>query len=195
MKLPMPSAALVQRVRIAWFRRQWSCADVRGAPELRAPLLLAGPGTISFESGVVFGWEQGPGYFSGYSYVEARAPGSRVTFGEGTHLNNGAVIVSEGPGVSIGRRCLVGSGVTIYDSDFHSLEPEARHAGAQGMAAVAIEDDVFLGTGAIVLKGVTVGAGSVVGAGAVVVADVPPRSVVAGNPARAAGSSAAAPAA
>ena len=55
------------------------------------------------------------------------------------------------------------------------------------MAAVAIEDDVFLGTGAIVLKGVTVGAGSVVGAGAVVVADVPPRSVVAGNPARAAG--------
>jgi acetyltransferase-like isoleucine patch superfamily enzyme len=187
MQLPMPSAALVQRVRIAWFRRQWTCADVRGAPELRAPVVLAGPGTISFEGGVAFGWEQGPGFFSGYSYVEARAPASRVAFGEGTHLNNGAAIVSEGPGVSIGRRCLIGTGVTIYDSDFHSLDAEARHAGAQGMAAVVIEDDVFLGTKVIVLKGVTVGAGSVVGAGAVVVADVPPKAVVAGNPARAGG--------
>jgi acetyltransferase-like isoleucine patch superfamily enzyme len=49
---------------------------------------------------------------------------------------------------------------------------------------VIIEDDCFIGRGAMVLMGVTVGRGSIVGAGAVVTADVPPGSVVAGNPAR-----------
>ena len=45
-------------------------------------------------------------------------------------------------------------------------------------------NDVFIGTRAIILKGVTIGAGAIVGAGAVVAKDVPPYSVVVGNPAR-----------
>ena len=48
-----------------------------------------------------------------------------------------------------------------------------------------IGDDVFVGMEALVLKGVTIGDGAVVGAGAVVTQDVPPRTVVAGNPAQA----------
>ncbi|MGF1465837.1 MAG: acyltransferase [Sandaracinaceae bacterium] len=51
-------------------------------------------------------------------------------------------------------------------------------------APVRIEDDADLGTGAIVLPGVTVGRGAIVGAGAVVTKDVAPYAVVAGNPAR-----------
>jgi acetyltransferase-like isoleucine patch superfamily enzyme len=47
-----------------------------------------------------------------------------------------------------------------------------------------IGDDVFVGMEALVLKGVTIGDGAVVGAGAVVTQDVPPRAVVAGNPAQ-----------
>ncbi|GGW77084.1 acetyltransferase-like isoleucine patch superfamily enzyme [Streptomyces albaduncus] len=47
-----------------------------------------------------------------------------------------------------------------------------------------IEDDVWIGAGAVILPGVTVGRGSVVGAGSVVTADVPPMTVVAGTPAR-----------
>jgi len=46
-----------------------------------------------------------------------------------------------------------------------------------------IEDDVFVGMEALILKGVTIGEGAVVGTGAVVMQDVPPRTVVAGNPA------------
>jgi acetyltransferase-like isoleucine patch superfamily enzyme len=157
---------------------------VDGTPRLVAPALLAGAGSISFSAAVTLGWEQGPGFFSGYTYIEARNPSSVVAFGASTHLNNCVTIVSEGPGVKIGERCVVGPGVHIYDSDFHAIDASVRSVAAPAMAAVNIADDVFIGSNAIVLKGVTVGAGSVVGAGALVTADVPERSVVGGNPAR-----------
>ena len=87
--------------------------------------------------------------------------------------------------ISIGDRVLVGGNVSIMDFDFHPLTPEGRaedlNAGAA--APIVIEDDVFVGMEALILKGVTVGTGAVVGAGAVVAQDVPPRTVVAGNPA------------
>lgn len=51
-------------------------------------------------------------------------------------------------------------------------------------ADIVIEDDVWIGAGSIILKGVTVGEGSVIGAGSVVTKDVPPYAVVAGNPAK-----------
>ncbi len=180
----MTAAALVQRLRIAWYRRLWSAAEVRGRPQLRSPAVLAGAGTVTFHGEVIVGWEQGPGFLSGYSYVEARNPGAEIAFGEGTHLNNGVTVVSEQPGISIGRRCVIGPGVHIYDSDFHSLDAVDGRAAPPARGRVEIGDDVFLGTNAIVLKGVTIGTGSSVGAGAVVAEDVAPHTVVAGNPAR-----------
>lgn len=54
---------------------------------------------------------------------------------------------------------------------------------AEAAAPIVIEDDVFVGMEALVLRGVTVGEGAVVGAGAVVTQDVPPQTVGAGNPA------------
>jgi acetyltransferase-like isoleucine patch superfamily enzyme len=178
------AAVALHRLRIAWYRRQWTCADVRGRPQLRAPVMLAGQGRISFEQAVTLGWELAPGFLSGYSYLEARYPGSSVTIGEGTHLNNCVTIVSEGPGVSVGRSCLFGPCVHVYDSDFHPLDATTRETAVPERARVVIGDEVFLGTGAIVLKGVTLGARSVVGAGAVVGGDVPEGAVVAGNPAK-----------
>ena len=75
---------------------------------------------------------------------------------------------------------------SIVDFDFPPLTPKARaeavNAGAH--APIVIEDDVFVGMEALILKGVTVGEGAVVGAGSVVTQDVPPRAVVAGNPAQ-----------
>ena len=49
---------------------------------------------------------------------------------------------------------------------------------------ITIEDDVWIGSRAIILKGVTIGRGSIVGAGAVVTKSTPPYSIVAGNPAK-----------
>jgi acetyltransferase-like isoleucine patch superfamily enzyme len=169
---------------VAWYRRQWSCANVVGRPRLHAPALLAGEGTIVFDGSVDLGWELSPGFCSGYTYIEARTPAARVVLGAGTHCNNAVTLLSQGLGISLGQRCLVGPGVQIYDSDFHPLPVADRANEAPRMGAVVIGDDVFLGASAIILKGVTIGDGAVVGAGAVVVRDVPPGAVVAGNPAR-----------
>lgn len=103
---------------------------------------------------------------------------------EETHLNNGIVIISEGPGILIGKRCLIGPGVHIYDSDFHALRVAGRASEEPRRAQVVIEDDVFIGSGAMILKGVRLGAGCVVGAGAVVAANVAAGLIVAGTPAR-----------
>lgn len=69
-------------------------------------------------------------------------------------------------------------GVVIRDSDMHTV-----NSGEVKRSAVEIGQGAWLGTRAIVLKGVTIGAEAVVGAGSLVTNDVPPRTLVAGNPA------------
>jgi acetyltransferase-like isoleucine patch superfamily enzyme len=65
------------------------------------------------------------------------------------------------------------------------LLPENRNDDSKIVCKpIVIEDDVFIGARVIVTKGVLIGRGAVVGAGAVVTKDVPPFSVVAGNPAK-----------
>lgn len=97
----------------------------------------------------------------------------------------GAVVVAE-ERIEIGNRVLIGANAVVMDTDFHPLNPRLRRQQpcAGKHSPVIIEDDVFIGTRAMVLKGVHLGAGSVVGAGAVVTEDVPAGAVVAGNPAR-----------
>lgn len=87
--------------------------------------------------------------------------------------------------IRIGRGVMIADAVTIRDSD-HGMDDLTRPMHAQGYHAspVVIEDDVWIGHGASVLRGVTLGSGSVVAAGAVVTRDVPPRTVVGGVPAR-----------
>ena len=100
--------------------------------------------------------------------------------------------------ISVGRRVVISYHVTIADCDFHPLDRAARRrdalANAQGGDAslrpplvarpVVIDDDAWIGIGAIVLKGVRIGRGARVAAGAVVTRDVPEGATVAGNPAR-----------
>lgn len=97
----------------------------------------------------------------------------------------GAVLVAD-ERIDVGDRVLLGANVLITDTDFHPLDPAVRRetpqAGAR--APVVIEDDVFIGTQAVILKGVHIGRGAVVGAGAVVTRAVPAGAIVAGNPAR-----------
>jgi len=100
--------------------------------------------------------------------------------------------------VSIGRRVTISYNVMIADSDFHPRDPDLRRIDAMAISPeqngikrpplltrpVLIEDDVRIGLGSIILKGVRIGCGAVVEAGAVVSRDVPPGATVAGNPAR-----------
>ncbi len=86
----------------------------------------------------------------------------------------------------IGNNVMMGPQVIIYGRD-HSVERmdvPMMYQGMEPFKKVIIEDNVWIGARAIILKGLRVGAGSIVGAGAVVTRDVPPSSIVAGNPAR-----------
>lgn len=100
---------------------------------------------------------------------------------------SGAVICAA-QSVRIGDRCLIGAGVKIFDTDFHPQSPAnrryARPDWPRISKPVTIGDDVFLGTGAIICKGVAIGDGSIVAAGSVVVSSVTAGTIVAGNPAR-----------
>jgi len=85
----------------------------------------------------------------------------------------------------------VGDGTTImplFTCSFytaqHPLDPVVRRSGLESARPIRIGHDVWIGGGTVVLPGVTIRARSVVGAGAVVVHDVPPNTVVVGNPAR-----------
>lgn len=86
-----------------------------------------------------------------------------------------------GGGVHIGARTLISTGCSIA-SITHSEQIATRRIGIE--APVTIEEDCWLGTGAIVLPGVRIGKGSIIGAGAVVTKDIPPFSMAIGVPAR-----------
>jgi acetyltransferase-like isoleucine patch superfamily enzyme len=65
----------------------------------------------------------------------------------------------------------------------HHIEPQRRHLKPSSQPVI-IEDDVWIGTRAVILPGVRIGYGSVIGAGSIVTEDVPPLTVVAGAPAK-----------
>src|SRR5215213_5322165 len=104
--------------------------------------------------------------------------GATLRLGDAVFVNQGATIHAA-TSVEIGDHVLLADLVAIYDTDFHELEPGA----GTRVAPVVLEDNVWLGRGAIVLPGVTVGRNAVVAAGSVVTRTVPANHLVAGNPA------------
>ncbi|KAM0364543.1 hypothetical protein ACHAO7_004517, partial [Fusarium culmorum] len=87
--------------------------------------------------------------------------------------------------VKVGDNCVIGPNVSIFTAGL-PVDPKKRQ-GSQGPQVgkpVVIEQDCWIGGGAIILPGNTIGKGSTVGAGSIVTKDVPPFTVVAGNPAR-----------
>jgi acetyltransferase-like isoleucine patch superfamily enzyme len=180
---PRP-AALVQAGRIRAYRALSTCPNVIGTALIRQPVVFHGPGTIEIGEGVAFGWDRSMDFYTGYSHIEVSAPGARILLGDHAEINNSAMIKSEGAGISIGARALLGSQVVIYDSDFHELDPARRRGGTPKMAPVELGENVFIGDRTMILKGSTIGADSVIGAGSVVVGSIPPGVIAAGNPAR-----------
>lgn len=108
--------------------------------------------------------------------------GVHVAFGADVYLNTGCVIL-DCARVTIGTGCLFGPNVQILTAT-HPLDPEARMRGLELAHPIVIGEHCWLGGGAIVCPGVTIGAATTIGAGSVVTRDVPPRVLAAGNPCR-----------
>jgi galactoside O-acetyltransferase len=155
-----------------------------GKPKLYQPVVLKGHGKIIFKGEVVLGYPISWDVFSGTGYMEARNEDAIIEVGDNTYINNSFNIVADHGRITIGKKNRIGVNVTILNSDFHNLDPKKRDEGSQSYADIIIKDNVFIGNNVIITKGVTIGENSVVGAGAVVVADVPPNTICAGNPAK-----------
>jgi acetyltransferase-like isoleucine patch superfamily enzyme len=111
-------------------------------------------------------------------------PQAGITIGRNCFIGEFNVVRGQG-GVRIGNDVYTGPMVQIVAVN-HVYDDPNRPIREQGITAqgVVIEDDVWIGAGAVVLDGVTVGQGSVIGAGAVVTGDIPPYSIAVGAPAK-----------
>jgi maltose O-acetyltransferase len=108
--------------------------------------------------------------------------GTQIRIGARTFVNFGLVALDVAA-ITIGDDVQIGPNVQLL-TPTHPLDADLRRAKWESAEPIVIGHNAWLGGGAIVLPGVTVGDNAVVGAGAVVTKDVPPNSVVAGNPAR-----------
>ena len=115
-----------------------------------------------------------PPFYSSY--------GQNIHIGDHVYLNFLCTNLDNNE-VHIGHHVMIGPAVQIYTAA-HLLQAEPRIQGWEVAKPIVIEDNVWLGGGAILLPGVRIGRNAVVGAGAVVPRSVPANTVVAGNPAR-----------
>jgi maltose O-acetyltransferase len=116
-----------------------------------------------------------PAFFCDYGY--------NIHLGAGVFLNFNCVILDV-VSVHIGDGTQIGPAVQIYTAD-HPRDPETRRSGLESGIPIVIGKNVWIGGGAIILPGVTIGDDAVIGAGSVVTRNVPAGATVVGNPARA----------
>ena len=105
----------------------------------------------------------------------------RITIGDNVLLCPG-VRIDSASGISIGDNCMFAAGSYITDADWHDIYDRTETVG--NTRPIKLETNVWIGDGAIVCKGVTIGENSVIGAGSVVASDIPANVIAAGNPAQ-----------
>ena len=109
-----------------------------------------------------------------------------LTIGDNVGISQTALICTKK--ITIEDYVKIGGGVCIYDTDFHSLNPDIRKSTEdlkhRKQKEVLIKENAFIGAHSIILKGVTIGKNSIVGAGSVVTKSIPDNEIWAGNPAK-----------
>jgi acetyltransferase-like isoleucine patch superfamily enzyme len=107
---------------------------------------------------------------------------ARVYIGDDSYVGDGTHILALEE-VAIGRGCAISWDVLFMDSSSHPFASQGEELRTL-IGPIIVEDHVWIGCRAVILKGVTIGEGAVVANNAVVTRDVPPRTLVGGNPAR-----------
>jgi maltose O-acetyltransferase len=108
--------------------------------------------------------------------------GARVTIGAGTFVNYDCLMLDVAP-VAIGASCQIATRVQLLTAT-HPIDPQPRRVGWESAEPIVVGDNVWLGGGAILCPGVSIGDDTVVGAGAVVTRSLPAGVVAVGTPAR-----------
>src|SRR5439155_12970865 len=139
---------------------------VQGNPTIHQPVQFVGKGTIRFNGRVDLGFFPSPYFLSGYTYMEARSPESIIQIEDGVHLNNSVCLVSDGPGIFIGKNTMLGTHCEIIDSDFHDLHPDRRKTGPGKTGKVDTGENVLIGSMVKIVKGVRIGKNCIIGNGA-----------------------------
>ena len=176
---------MYQRLRVAQFRFFSDCERVEGKPLIRQPVQFTGRGTIRFNGTVNLGFFPSPYFLSGYIYMEARSESSIIQVEDGVWMNNSVCLVSDGPGIFIGKKSMLGTHCEIIDSDFHDLHPDRRASGTGAKTGkVEIGENVLIGSNVKIMKGVKIGSNSIIANGAVVTRSFPENMLIFGNPAK-----------
>jgi len=159
--------------------------ELARSARFRKSVHFRGRGTLSIGEEVILGWSAA-GMVQSPILLQPREKDSLLTIGDATLVMNGCEFIAC-ESIRIGRGCLIGAGTVIYDSDFHTLDPVRRREPGKAVP-VTIEDNVWIGRGATILKGVRISRDAVIGARCVVTKDVAAGQIVAGNPMRVVGS-------
>ncbi len=104
----------------------------------------------------------------------------KLTIEENTYINPNTLIYC-GEEISIGKGCALSWNIQIIDDDLHRIHDTQRSSSS---SPIKIGDNVWIGSSAKILKGVTIGNNSVIAAGSIVSSDIPPNSLAAGCPAK-----------
>lgn len=190
--------ALKHFVRTLAFLRHPECleglAELAGEVRLRRQIMRDHPGLVLEKDVVVLG------------YAPARLVVSQVRISRGTILSfgdeltgygkisigadtwigqNNNLRASENAPISIGRDCLISQYCTLVAANHQTRAgiPVRKQPQSRERLGVTLEDDVWLGAGANILPGVSIGRGAVIGAGSVVTKDVPQNEIWGGVPA------------
>lgn len=169
----------IARYRLAILRARWRlrhCSFLGRHVRLHGRMVVEGGGKIRIADRVLFHMHVIPGW------LVAR-PGALIEIGSNTFINQGCWI-SAHQHVRIGADCFIGPYCTILDNPYHTMGNMRRLPPSR---PVIIGDRVWIAAHVSILPGVTVGNDAVIGIGAVVTKDVPPRTLVVGNPARCVG--------
>lgn len=180
-----------ERVRSGYYLRRFLLAakrrhkhlEIEAFVRFNVPVRGDGAGTLVIGKHNSFGFRPCIRLGSGAILIQARHPNAEIFIGEGNAFSNNISIVAN-ERITIGDRCRIGDMVAIWDCDFHELQPETRNRSHGATAPVHIGNNVWLGSRAIVMKGVTIGDNSVIAAMSVVTKSIPPNCIAAGFPAR-----------
>lgn len=107
--------------------------------------------------------------------------GARLTIGDDVMINAGVGIAANVE-INIGNNVMIGPRTSIFDSSYHRID--SLDDGSQTAKRIIIQDNAWIGTGSLILPGVTIGRNAVIAAGSTVTIDVPDNTLVAGVPAR-----------